>query len=227
VVPLKPIVKNVNRQTKNAFLPRVASILLGFLCSLMALPAWADVDLIDEGKTDSAIKMLVFPKSLLVIENRTTQVSKRDAILSDPKLIRKTLLKVDPARVVPAKAGEPFAGPVMRDRLRELAKRYSEDVIFVFRRKLKIEPESLTAAELLSTEHIVHISFQGLLYLARQKRVLALPGIEKMERFAVLASPEQRAERWRKLARDGLKKLAQEARKVLHSHKFEKRQSSY
>ena len=219
MVPLKPIVKNVNRQTKNAFLPRVASILLGFLCSLMALPAWADVDLIDEGKTDSAIKM--------VIENRTTQVSKRDAILSDPKLIRKTLLKVDPARVVPAKAGEPFAGPVMRDRLRELAKRYSEDVIFVFRRKLKIEPESLTAAELLSTEHIVHISFQGLLYLARQKRVLALPGIEKMERFAVLASPEQRAERWRKLARDGLKKLAQEARKVLHSHKFEKRQSSY
>ena len=142
----------------------------------MALPAWADVDLIDEGKTDSAIKMLVFPKSLRVIENRTTQVSKRDAILSDPKLIRKTLLKVDPARVVPAKAGEPFAGPVTRDRLRELAKRYSEDVIFVFRRELKIEPESLTAAELLSTEHIVHISFQGLLYLARQKRVLALPG---------------------------------------------------
>ena len=227
MVPLKPIVKNVNRQTKNAFLPRVASILLGFLCSLMALPAWADVDLIDESKTDSAIKMLVFPKSLRVIENRTTQVSKRDAILSDPKLIRKTLLKVDPARVVPAKAGEPFAGPVMRDRLRELAKRYSEDVIFVFRRKLKIEPESLTAAELLSTEHIVHISFQGLLYLARQKRVLALPGIEKMERFAVLASPEQRAERWWKLAGDGLKKLAQEARKVLHSHKFEKRQSSY
>ena len=227
MVPLKPIVKNVNRQTKNAFLPRVASILLGFLCSLMALPAWADVDLISKGKTDSAVKMLVFPKSLRVIENLTTQVGQLDVILSDPKLIRKTLLKVDPARVVPAKAGEPFAGPVTRDRLRELAKRYSEDVIFVFRRELKIEPESLTAAELLSTEHIVHISFQGLLYLARQKRVLALPGIEKMERFAVLASPEQRAERWRKLAGDGLKKLAQEARKVLHSHKFEKRQSSY
>jgi len=75
-------VKNVNRQTKNTFLSRVASILIGFLCSLMALPAWADVDLIDEGKTDSAIKMLVFPKSLRVIENRTIQVSKRDAILA-------------------------------------------------------------------------------------------------------------------------------------------------
>ena len=38
---------------------------------------------------------------------------------------------------------------------------------------------------------------------------------------------EKAQDRWRKLAGDGLKKLAQEARKVLHSHKFEKRQSSY
>ena len=114
-------------------------------------------------------------------------------------------------------------------RARKLAKRYSEDVIFVFRRKLKIELEGLTAAELLSTqqEHIVHISFQGLLYLARQKRVLALKGNEKMDQFSGSTSPELRAERWRKLAGDGLKKLAQEARKVLHSHKFEKRQSAY
>ena len=221
--------KNVNRQTKNAILSRVTSTLFGLLCSLMALPAWADVDLIDKGKTDSAIKMLVFPKSLRVIENRATQEGKLGAILSDPKLIRKTLLKIDPARVAPAKVGEPFAGLVTRDRLRELAKRYSEDVIFVFRQKLKINLESLTAAELLSThqEHIVHISFHGLLYLARQKKVLALQGIEKMERFAGFASPEQRVERWRKLAGDGLKKLAQEARKVLQSHKFEKRQSAY
>ena len=38
---------------------------------------------------------------------------------------------------------------------------------------------------------------------------------------------EKAQNRWRKLAGDGLKKLAQEARKVLHSHKFEKRQSAY
>ena len=38
---------------------------------------------------------------------------------------------------------------------------------------------------------------------------------------------EKAQDRWRKLAGDGLKKLAQEARKVLHSHKFEKRQSVY
>ena len=80
---------------------------------------------------------MVFPKSLRVIENRATQVGKLDAILSDPKLIRKTLLKIDPARVVSAKAGEPFAETVTRDRLQKLAQRYSEDVIFVFRRNLK------------------------------------------------------------------------------------------
>ena len=38
---------------------------------------------------------------------------------------------------------------------------------------------------------------------------------------------EKAQDRWRKLAGDGLKKLAQEARKVLHSHKFKKRQSAY
>ena len=38
---------------------------------------------------------------------------------------------------------------------------------------------------------------------------------------------EKAQDRWRKLAGDGLKKLAQEAKKVLHSHKFEKRQSAY
>ena len=38
---------------------------------------------------------------------------------------------------------------------------------------------------------------------------------------------EKAQDRWRKLAGNGLKKLAQEARKVLHSHKFEKRQSAY
>ena len=219
--------KNVNRQIKNASLLRVASILFGLFCSLIALPVWADVDLIDEGKTDSAIKMLVFPKSLRVIENRSARAGKLEVILSDPKRIRKTLLKIDPARVAPAKAGEAFAGPVTRDRLRELAKRYDEDVIFLFRGELNIEPESLTEKELLSTEHVVHIRYRGLLYLARQKKVLTLKGNEKMDQFTGSVSLEQKEERWRNLSADGLKTLAQEARKLLHAHKFEKRQSAY
>ena len=43
------------------------------LCLLSAPPVWAEKDLMDEGKTDSAIKMLVFPKSLRVVENQINE----------------------------------------------------------------------------------------------------------------------------------------------------------
>ena len=156
-------------------------------------------DLIDEGKSDSTIKMLVFPQSLRVIENRDNELND---IFTDPKRIRKILLKVDPARIVPAKTGEPAIGIVTRDNLRQFAKRYSEDIIFIFRRTWD------------GAKNEIH--HQGILYLARQKKVLALKesinsGSESMQEMDVA----------------GLKNLAQEARKVLHSHKFEKRQSAY
>ena len=156
-------------------------------------------DLIDEGKSDSTIKMLVFPKSLRVIENRDNEVKD---IFSDPKRIRKTLLKVDPARIVPAKIGEPVIGIVIRDNLRQLAKRYSEDIIFIFRRTWD------------DAKNKIH--HQGILYLARQKKVLALK-----------ESINSDSESIQEMDVVGLKALAQEARKVLHSHKFEKRQSAY
>ena len=196
------------------------SALLG---SVIAQSAWAGADLIGAGKSDSAIKMLVFPKSLRVIENHTAKVGKLDAILSDPKRISKTLLRVDPARIVPAKAGESFSGMVTRDQLRKLAEQYPEDVIFIFRRDLRTEPENT----LLSAEHSVHISYQGLLYLTRQKKLLALRDNEKVQRFGGKGSKEQREESWRNLDHSGLKALAKGARKVLLSYKFEKRQSAY
>ena len=167
------------------------------LLLLLVFPASAD--LIDEGKSDSAIKMLVFPKSLRVIENRDNEV---DDIFTYPKRIRKTLLKIDPARIVPAKTGEPVIGIVTRDNLRQLSKRNSEDIIFIFRR--------------IWDDAKNNIHHQGILYLARQKKVLALKesinsGSESIQEMDV----------------EGLKNLAQGARKVLHSHKFEKRQSAY
>ena len=173
------------------------SIFTLMLLLLSVFPVSAD--LIDEGKSDSTIKMLVFPQSLRVIENRDNELND---IFTDPKRIRKILLKVDPARIVPAKTGEPVIGIVMRDNLRQLAKRYSEDIIFIFRRTWD------------DAKNKIH--HQGILYLARQKKVLALKesmnsGSESMQEMDVA----------------GLKTLAQEARKVLHSHKFEKRQSAY
>ncbi len=164
-----------------------------------ALPVSAEKDLLDEGKTDSAIKMLVFPKSLRVIESRGDEMND---VFPDPKRIRKTLLKLDPTRVAPAKVGEPVSGPVTRNSLRQLAKRYSEDILFIFRRTLNDTKNA--------------IRHQGLLYLARQKKVLSLK--ESMNSGSGSLQEMDVA---------GLKTLAQEARKVLHSNKFEKRQSAY
>ena len=168
------------------------------LCSFMAQLVWAD--LMEKNKSDTALKMLVFPKSLRVIENQRNK--ENGDRFSDSKRIRKTLLKLDPARIVPAKAGEPFIGPVTRVRLKELVKQYSEDVIFIFRRTLNKKNNS--------------IRHQGLLYLARQKKVLSLKESEETGSGSL-----------EEMDLAGLKFLAKEARRVLHSHKFEKRQSAY
>ena len=168
------------------------------LCSFMAQPVGAN--LIEENKSDTAIKMLVFPKSLRVLENREN--TDNGGSFSDPKRIRKTLLKLDASRIVPAKAGEPVIGPLTRVRLRELAKKYSEDVIFIFRRKVNNDKNS--------------IRHQGLLYLARQKKVLALKESKELDTGSL-----------EEMDLAGLKFLAKQAKKVLHSHKFEKRQSAY
>ena len=133
------------------------------------------------------------------------------AILPDPK--KKILLKLDPLRVAPAKAGELISGPVTRDRLRKLAMHYGEDVIFIFRRTLKTGTEKQG------------IRYQGLLYLSRQKKVLALKESEKSALFPNMDSSEQKAQRWQSLDESGLKALAEEAKKVLQSHKFEIRRS--
>ena len=195
---MTPILTLSVMKTFSSIIPLGIFTLALLLCSFLVQPVRAD--LIEENKSDTAIKMLVFPKSLRVIENR--QSGNTDDRFSDPKRIRKTLLKLDPARIVPAKTGEPVIGPVTRVRLRELAKQYNEDVIFIFRRSSNKEKNS--------------IRHQGLLYLARQKKVLALK-----------ESTEAGSGSLDEMDLAGLQFLAKEARRVLHSHKFEKRQSAY
>ena len=195
---MTPILTLSVMKTFSSKIPLGIFTLALLLCSFLVQPVRAD--LIEENKSDTAIKMLVFPKSLRVIENR--QSGNTDDRFSDPKRIRKTLLKLDPARIVPAKTGEPVIGPVTRVRLRELAKQYNEDVIFIFRRSSNKEKNS--------------IRHQGLLYLARQKKVLALK-----------ESTEAGSGSLVEMDLAGLQFLAKEARRVLHSHKFEKRQSAY
>jgi hypothetical protein len=210
--------KRSDFQRKGEKLLLVACYLVMFFCARDPYFVWAEVDLIDEGKSDSAIKMLVFPKSLRVIENQLKTSGEQEALLSDSKRIRKTLLKIDPARIAPAAAGEPFYGVVSRARLLKLSEQYSEDIIFIFRRIV------MDAAGTL-TEH--KIRYQGMLYLARQKKVLVLKGNEKKELFSGPDSLQERVGLWNTLDEKGLNELAKEARKTLHFHKFEKRQSAY
>jgi hypothetical protein len=200
---------------KSSFL---ASIIITLLCVCNPYLARAEVDLIDEGKSDIAVKMLVFPKSLRVIENQLKAAGEEEALLSNSKRIRKTLLKIDPARIAPAKIGEPFFGIVTRARLLKLSKQYSEDIIFIFRRILKVEVGSLT-------EH--KIRYQGMLYLARQKKILMLIGNEKKKPLLDSGSVQDRADLSGILDEKGLKDMAKEAKIILHSYKFEKRQSAY
>jgi hypothetical protein len=205
-------------QEKVSKLPFLASLLITLLCICDPYFVWAEVDLIDEGKSDIAVKMLVFPKSMRVIENQVKTAGEEEALFSDSKRIQKTLLKVDPARIAPAKSGEPFSGIVTRSRLLKLSKQYSEDVIFIFRRVLTVHAGTLTEYK---------IRYQGMLYLARQKKVLVLKGNEKNEPLSGSSSHQDRDDLWKNLDEKGLKGLAKEARIALHSHKFEKRQSAY
>jgi hypothetical protein len=203
---------------KVAKLSFLASLLVSLVYLFNPYFVQAEVDLIDEGKSDSSIKMLMFPKSLRVIENQLKTAGEQKTLLSDSKRIKKTLLKIDPARIAPSKAGKAFSGIVTRARLLKLSKQYSEDVIFIFRRIFTDEGGTLTEQK---------IYYQGMLYLARQKKVLVLKGNEKKKTFSGSDSLLDREDLWMVLDEKGLKDLAKEARKVLHSHKFEKRQSAY
>ena len=204
-----------------SYLRIIISFGIGLLFFLMWNQIESYADLIDQGKTDSAVKMLHFPKSLRVVENITAGLNDLHQDFNDPKQIRRTLLKVDPARIVPAKSGESFVGEITRKKLKELTQVYSEDVIFVYRRIF--EPLPL----LIKENKIVQVRHMGLLYLAKQKKVLALQGSLKKETFSGTESAKQQSERWKKLDQKGLKALSLQAKKVLHSHKFEKRQSAY
>ena len=204
-----------------SYLRIIISLSIGLFFFLMWNQIESHADLIDAGKTDSAVKMLLFPKSLRVVENITPGLSDLHQVFNAPKQIRRTLLKVDPARIVPAKSGESFVGEITREKLKELTQIYSEDVIFLFRRSY--EPNLLP----IKDNKTVKARHTGLLYLAKQKKVLALQGSAKEEAFSGKESAKEQAERLKKLDQAGLKALSLQAKKVLHSHKFEKRQSAY
>ncbi len=84
-----------------------------------------------------------------------------------------------------------------------------------------------------------HILTQGRIYLVRQQKVLVIPSNRQKVSFEKLGAwvhgkffegnppiPNFK-NRIEEAHLNGLQQLAEDARKVIHSHKFEKRQSNY
>ena len=144
---------------------------------------------------------------------QTSKLDALEAVLSDPKPVESILTKVDPIRINPASLGEDVRGPVTRDVLNKIAERSDEDMLLIFRREIRVGGESW----MLKT--------RGLVYLAKQKRVLALPANEQSTDVVEGGAIAEEAAGM--LMRQGLKKLAAAAKKEILDHKFEVRRSAY
>ena len=187
--------------------------ILGVLCLFLLGANWGSDyqnDLISKGRLDSNVKYLTPPMSLTVVENRPargTYFFEGDPssgqpdlarALGDPKSIKRTLLKTDPARLVPARQGEDFFSPVTRDILLGLGKSNPADLLLIFRRKVKGNPEQ---------GRVWTIKTQGLIYINKQKKILSL---QENSQSGMNAA---------QLSENGLKILAQHARKVIQAQK--------
>jgi len=242
-------------------------IFSGLLFLMAALPSTSSGldDLFSRKKSDSAIKPLVFPLSMAVIENRPMkglyyffegEAEKFDeslegnpdssdnnfySLLSDPTLIKKTLGATDPTRITPSKRGNDIRGPITRMELKEISKNVSKDLVFVFRREIRVTatsplPQSvfLQPYEFFTYKwpgpYTVKIRNQGLIYLTKQNKLMIVPSNEKSKSFIPTKDPipaEELRARWLKQAKEGLEDLAAAARKIIRDKQFVVRRPTY
>ncbi len=206
-------------------------------------------DLLAQAKSDSAIKPFVFPKSMTTIQscalnyfcvfhdpelgilsydenNVGLNPDQINQIFSDQMIAHKILRKVDPARVSPVKQGKFTRKPVARDLLKALGKQHDSDFILVYR----------VYFHWLQEKALVRM--QGLIYLVRQNKVLIVPAndqsvvwkYELKDALSFKKPPLQNPnfeEQIKEIYPRGLQQLAKDTRKVIMSHKFEKRRSNY
>jgi len=207
-------------------------------------------DLISRNKSDSAIKFLTPPLSLTVLQNRPKKgfyffflnekpkfnealdsVSKNndafDKIISDTKIIKKTLRSTDPARLAPASVGADFRGVINRNRLKDLFKSNPSDILLIYRREVIIQsakefPNSyFQTPELFlqpsTTDFSIQILTKGLVYISKQKKVLALP--YNKQNIAISEGQNDINAILATTVKSGLKKLAEEAKKRIQAQK--------
>ncbi len=242
-------------------------VFLTIFCALMTantVCAESD-DLFLQKKSDASVKPLVFPLSLVVVENRPekasyyffenesarwdspsseeshSEVSKFQQTVSDAKVIRKTLVALDPARINPSEQGEDVTGPVTREVLKKIAKQYGKDLVLVFRREIGVLPDAPVAPsvfqnpdQLFDVEKAGHYSLRvrnlGLVYLAKQNKVLVIPANEKSK--SIFTGGQNRAQEevmvdMHQLSREGLQALAASAKKIIKDKQFVVRRPTY
>jgi len=213
---------------------RLFSLLLGILLLTYSMGGiCAAEDLFDTGKSDTAIKPFVFPKSMAVVRNnspgylpvkpniqggfdyseetyqRLKPIEKGFLENEVPinRFIKKHLVRLDPARIAPSIRGKDFDYILSRKALRKLGNEYDADLLFVFQQSINV----------LSEPWIIRI--EGLIYLARQDKILILPSNDHELKSS---QPD-----FISINQKSLEQLGKDARKIIHSHKFEKRRSNY
>ena len=185
-------------------------------------------------KSDSAIKPFVFPKSMIVVRScypkendclfmtpeprfagLDATVTKNQEIiakvLDDDKPIKKYLVRLDPTRIAPSKRGKDSTEAFISKRvLKKWGKQYKVDFIFVFSRTINHSPPK-------------SIKTGGGIYIVRQDKVLVVPSNTQ----SINLDTPNLMDHLNDINRTGLVKLANDARKVIMSHKYEKRRSNY
>jgi hypothetical protein len=207
-------------------------------------------DLISRNKSDSAIKFLKPPLSLAVLQNRPEKgfyyffSNKKpkydealggapkdndafDIIISDTKIIKKTLRSIDPARLAPASLGADIRGVVDRNQLKELIKTIPSDILLVYRREILVKsarefPDSYFQnpelfLNLATADFTIEISTKGLVYISKQKKVLALP--YNKQSVSISKGQNDIGHLLVNAVKNGLKTLANEAKNKIRAQK--------
>ncbi len=156
-------------------------------------------ELFEINKSDSNIKPLVFPLSLVVIENRPSEssyysfngesLSIAEALkpnLSDTRQIRTSLGAIDLARVAPSRIGKTFFGQIEKKDLQDLAKENPERILFLFRREVNLTGDRAKGSGEADANFLhspgpsynLNIRTRGIIYLSKQKNI-GSPGKHK------------------------------------------------
>tara|TARA_B100000686_G_scaffold354518_1_gene465209 strand:- start:1157 stop:1816 length:660 start_codon:yes stop_codon:yes gene_type:complete len=139
-----------------------------------------------------------------------------DSILSNSGLIKNTLVKTDPSRLAPAQLGKNRKGVITREVLKNFSREQTGDLFLIFRWLVELEQGSSASISgglqnQSSGDGSVEASFtlsaSGIIYIAAQRKVLALSTVSRTG-----LEPE-------KMAEEVLKRLAIKAKKIIQAQK--------